>query len=156
MSTPETTAPDESAARRGGVRRLFHARVPWLSALLVACLVGVLSWAGGSFSKQDAKRRAGTWTRGSVTLEEAVTFSLRGEGVIVDARPEEERERGPVRGGAIVGEPGGIQAILLESLREVPIYVLCSDARSARGRGLRLAKSVNDKGFRVEIIKAKQ
>ena len=149
-------------------RRLFETRVPWLSTLLAACVIGLLSWAVGSFFEHIATAgRKDPSSRGLVTLEEAVAASLRGEGVIVDARSREERERDPVRGGAILPDwaapsdlpdagPDGIPGALLESLQEVPIYLLCSPTIPARVRGLRLAKKLRDGEHKLILIRSKK
>ncbi len=156
---------DRDIRQRRRVRDLFQARIPWLSAAIVVCVVGFMSWATAKAVGESAGRRAAR-TRGSISYEDAVAASLRGEAVIVDARPRHERRQDPVPGGAIIAEgevqpdsstsaPGGMPEDLLESLRDVPLYVLRSGSIGARALGLRIAPDLRKKGYQVEFIKAK-
>ena len=158
---------DREIGQSRGLRKLFDARIPWLSTVIVACVVGLMSWATVKASRVSVAPRKVAWSHGSISYEDAVAVSLMGEAVIVDARTQEEREWSPIPGGAIAADlaahtdfstpaPGGIPESLLHSLQEVPIYVCCSTSKEARRYGLRLANVLRTRKYQAEVIRQDQ
>ncbi|MDX1682679.1 MAG: hypothetical protein R3336_06145 [Phycisphaeraceae bacterium] len=138
------------------IRRLFHHRIPWLSAVLVLLAAGLGSAAAvNGLSLQPITPMR---TLPTIDWEEAHADSLAGRAVIIDLRRPSRRQRSPVPGGAIElpadpGRPAWHQKReLLATLEGTPVYLLASPGDwQGRVNAARVRLAVgHDKLFRIK------